>query len=153
MLIDQLRQALISAQKARDQITVDTLRFALSAIKNYEIDKFGSQEHTLTDEDVTAVLRKLAKQHQESIAAFTAGNRPELADKEQKELAILQTYLPQELSDEEIEKIVKEVIIQGVSNFGAIMGKAMSQLKGRASGNRVAAIVKKNLGPQRLTEK
>lgn len=147
MLIDQLKTDLISAQKEKATLRVGTLRFLLSAVNNFAIDKYGAakDEKPIPDEEVIAVIRKLSKERQESIEAFKKGNRPDLVEKEQKELTILASYLPPEMGEEEIEKVVKDVIAAGATNFGAVMGKAMGMLKGKVSGDRVAEVVKRNL--------
>ncbi len=146
MLIDTLRTDLITAQKARDGVKTETLRFLLSAIKNFAIDHYGpARENEISDEDVTAILRKQVKSHEESINIFTKADRGELAEKEEKELLILKAYLPAEATDEEIEKVVRSVIDSGVKDFGPAMGRAMGQLKGKASGDRVSTVVKKLL--------
>lgn len=159
MLIEQLRTDLITAQKAKEATKVETLRMLISAIRNIAIDKYGGkarlhlpdarasggQEDQATDEDVLGVVKKLAKQHQESITSFKQAGRNDLVEKEQAELDILALYLPAEAPDEEIEAVVKEIIASGTTDFGKVMGQAMGKLKGKASGDRVSAIVKKNL--------
>ncbi len=142
MIIEKLRSDLIEGQKARDTIRVETIRFLLSALKYFHIDKYGAQKIELPDEDVITVIRKQVKQREESIDAFKKGNRSDLVEKEEKELAILRSYLPAELTDEEIEKVVKEVVASGQTAFGAVMGASMGKLKGKVSGDRVSAVVK-----------
>ena len=142
MLIETLKTDLITAQKAKEATKVETLRMIISAIRNMAIDKYGGKEDQATDEDVLGVIKKQAKQHQESITTFKSANREDLVEKEQKELDILATYLPAEASDEEIEAVVKEVIASGTTDFGKVMGMFMAKLKGKASGDRVSDIVK-----------
>jgi len=134
------------ALKAGDQIRLSTLRLLLAAIKNEEI----AQGREATDEDVVTVVRRQMKQRRESVEAFRQAGREELARKEEAELAILNTFVPQQLSEEEIRQIVKEVLDQlpetERNNFGRVMGATMSKVKGKADGNLVAKVVKELLG-------
>lgn len=146
-LINKIRQDLESAVKEKDQDTLRTLRFLLSAIHNLEIEKYppAFAKGGLTDEDVILVVQRLVKTHNESIEAFKAGGRIDLVKQEEKELVILGKYLPEQASEEEIRKIVAEVKAPGLTDFGKIMGEAMTKLRGRASGATVARIVKEEL--------
>ena len=145
MLLEKIQADITSAMKGRDRGRVDTLRFLLAAIKKYEIDTYPpASAKTLTEEDVLKIIQKQVKMHRESIEAFGKAGRSELVSKEQQELEILQTYVPQELSDEEIKVIVEKASTQG-TNFGQVMGMAMKEVAGRASGDRVAKIVKEIL--------
>lgn len=95
MLLDQLQSDLVVAQKNRDKIRVDCLRFLLGAVFNLQIEKYPpSKGGNLTDEDVVAVVRRQVKQHEKSIAMFAKGGRQDLVDREKAELAILKGYLP-----------------------------------------------------------
>jgi len=143
MLLTDLQRDLITSLKNKDELRVSIIRFLLSALNYKKIEV----QRELTDEDVYSVIKKLVKQHDESILMFKKGKRHDLVDKEEKELAILVSYLPKEASDEEIEKLVKEIIkkVKTKSNFGQIMGMVMGQLKGKADGKKVAEIVKKTL--------
>ncbi len=146
MLFDQLFADLNTALKSGDQVKVRTLRFLLAAVKKFEIDTYPpSVGGKLTEDDVIKIIRRQVKTHTESIAAFNAANREDLVKKETEELAILKTYLPPEITDEEIRIIVKKVISQGGTNFGQVMSMAMGQLKGKADGNKVAQIVKEEM--------
>ena len=145
MLLDTLRKKLIEAVKARDTVGTDTLRFLLSGLKNTAIAKYGpAREASLTDADVLDGIRIQVKSHRESIEAFTKGKRDDLVNKEKKELAILETFLPPGLSDEELEALLQPVISSGETNFGSLMKRAMELVAGRADGGRVAALLKKN---------
>jgi len=145
MLIDQIKNELNIALKEKNEIKVSTLRFLISGLNN----KFIELQKELTDEDVRSVIAKQVKERKESIAAYTAAGRTELAQKEEAEMAILGTYLPQQLSQEEVEKVVDEIISQtnasGPSDFGKVMGVAMAKLKGQTDGNTVSDLVKKKL--------
>jgi uncharacterized protein YqeY len=145
MLLETIQNDLKTALKKRDELQVSTLRLSLSEIHNRQIEK----QAELVDEDIVGVLRKEVKKRQESIEAYEKGGRQELADKESKELIILSKYLPQEMSPEELGKIVKEVIVevgaQGPSDFGKVMGVIMGKVKGKIDGTKVADAVKKLL--------
>ena len=103
----------------------------------------------MTDEDITQVISKEAKKRQESIAAFKRGERADLVQKEEKELAILKTYLPEPISDEELSQIVDsqiaEVGAKDMGDIGKVMSAVLSQVKGRAEGSVVASVVKSKL--------
>lgn len=133
---------LTTAMKAHEAATVATLRLVVSALKNEKIVK----QHELTDDEVLTVLAREAKKRKESITSYTAGGRAELAAQEQAELEIIQRYLPQAASPEEVKRVVQEVAAAHVGRpFGVVMGKVMAQLKGRADGALVQQLVKEQL--------
>jgi len=127
--------------KAQEVLRRDTLRLALSAIHNEEVAKRAA----LDDPAVEAVLRKQTKMRRESIEAFDKGDRPELAAKERAELLILEGYLPQQLGADAIRPVVERVVSElgelGPKDQGKVMQKVMAELKGRAEGGTVAAVV------------
>jgi uncharacterized protein YqeY len=147
-----LKEKIISdlkdAMKAGDTTKRDTLRFLDSAIKNTEIEK-KKKETGLNDEEILEVISRSVKQRNDSIKQYTDGGRPELADKEKAELEILKAYLPEQLSEDEIRAVVKEIISAAgtvsASDMGKIMGQAMGKLKGKADGNIVKKIVGEEL--------
>jgi uncharacterized protein YqeY len=144
-LREQLSNDLKQAMKDRDVDLRDTLRFILAAVKNGEIDK----RSPLTPEEEIALLRTQAKQRRDSIDQFRAGGRDELADREAAQLAILERYLPQQMTDEELDAFVR----QGIEEAGATgpkdMGKVMSLLnkraEGRVDGRRLSTAVRESL--------
>ena len=146
MILEKVKTDLKEAMKAFDEAKVSTLRFLISAIHNKEI---ALQGKNLPDEEVVEVIRQQIKQRKESIEAFKTGGRDDLVQKEQGELEILNKYLPQQISQEELEKLISETITQtGASapgDFGKVMGQVMSKVKGRADGTQVAELVKKFL--------
>lgn len=145
MLVDNLKLDLATAMKAGDTLKRDTLRFLLSAVNNVAINKYGSEaEKKLTEQDVLDTVKKQVKTHKESIEAFEKGRRTDLVQKEKNELAILEAYLPKQISDDELRKIL-EPIAKTKEPFGPMMGKAMVAVKGQADGARVAAILKELL--------
>jgi uncharacterized protein len=149
-LKDQLHSDLTASMKARDALRTSTLRMVLSAITNAEVA--GKEVRELSDEDVITVLGSEAKKRREASEAFEAGNRPELAEKEKAEAAILAEYLPAQLSSEEIAAIVTAAVEstgtagEGMRAMGKVMGVVSPQVKGKADGGAVAAEVKRQLG-------
>lgn len=147
MLLEKIKNDLRQALKAKDEARVSTLRFLLSAIHNKEI---ALQGKNLPDEEVVEVIRQQIKQRKESIEAFKTGKRDDLVKKEQGELEILNSYLPQQISEEELTKVVEEEILEtgatGPGDFGKVMGGVMAKVKGQAEGQIVAKIVKEKLG-------
>src|SRR3989344_6341852 len=145
MLIEKLQQDLKKAQLARSEIEVSTLRLLLSEIKNLEIAK-GKE---LIDQDIISVIQKEVKKRQEASVAFRQGGREDSAQREVAELAILKTYLPDQLSTEELTKIVEESInevgAKTIQDMGKVMGIAMGKVAGKADGGAVSALVKEKL--------
>lgn len=137
-LNDDLKQALRSGDKTK----VSVIRLLLSAIHNTEIAK---QQAELADADVFGVMAREIRQRQESITAFKQGNRPDLVAQEEAELAILQSYMPQQVSREEIsaeaKKIIAEVGAQSVRDKGKVMPRLIAQLKGKAEGRVINEVV------------
>ena len=151
-LKEKMSSDLVSAMKARDEVSVGTLRLALAAVHNREIEKKSkSGEAELSADEILEVLRREVKKRVEAIEIYKKGNRPELADKESAELAILEKYLPAKLGGEEIAKIVDEAVKAvnpaGPSDFGKVMAEAMKKLKGVADGAMVGELIKKRLNP------
>jgi len=131
------------ALRSKDTETLSLFRLLLNSIKNTEIER----KQELTDEEVITVLEKEAKQRRDSITEYEKGNRQDLADKEKKELEVIESFLPEKMTEEEIRSIVKEKIASmPEANFGQAMGLIMSELKGKADGGLVQKVVKKELG-------
>lgn len=145
-LKQELQQDLITAMKAKDEIRVSALRMVKAAILKFEVS--GDRKEA-TDQDILTIIGKEVKQRKDSIEQFRAGNREDLIGKEEKELAVLQTYLPSQLSEEEITVIVKEVIAstgaKSKTEIGKVMGALMPRVKGRADGALVNKIVNSSL--------
>lgn len=145
MLQDRLRQDLNQAQLAHNDIKVSTLRLLLSEIRYAQISK----GQDLSDEDIVHLLGREVKKRLESATAFRQGGREELAAKEDQEAEILKSYLPPQLPDEELTKIVEdsiqEVGAKSVSDMGKVIGMVMGKVKGQADGGRVSALVKEKL--------
>ena len=145
MLLTKLQEDLKQAQLSRDAVKVSTLRLLISEIKYAAINK----NQDLSDEDIISIIQKEAKKRNESIISFRAGGREDLAAKEETEMKILQIFLPQQLSKEELTKIVEEAINETgaskIADMGQVMGVVMGKTKGRADGSIVNQIVKEKL--------
>lgn len=146
MLREQIADDMRAAMKAREQVRVDTLRMLMTAVKNVEVER----GHELADDEVTDVVAKEAKRRRESIEAFKQGGRDDLVDKEAAQLAVLDTYLPEAMSDDELARIVDEAIAgsgaTSAAQMGLVMKAVMPKVRGRADGSAVSAMVKKRLG-------
>lgn len=144
-LLDVLTEEMKRALKAQDKTTLSTVRLLISELKNARINS-GKD---LTPDDEIAVLISAAKKRKESIEAYQAGNRQDLLEREQQELDIIQKYLPQQMSDEDVEKAIDEIITANgatnISDLGKVMSEAMKVLKGRADGKKVQNIVRSKL--------
>ncbi len=134
-LKEQLNDAMKAAMKARDDLRLSAVRMVRAAIKNREIDI----RTELDDQAVTDVISTMAKQRRESIRMYREGNRLELADKEELELAVLLEFLPTQLSSEEIDTLVSQVILEidahGVKDMGRVMKTVTPLTAGKADGN------------------
>ncbi len=144
-LKERLQADLEQAMKAQNQDERDTLRLLLAAIKQAEVD----QQVALDDAGVEALLRKQAKQRQESIVAYGEAGRADLVEPEQVELEIIDRYLPQMMDRNEIEALARQVLAElqaeGPGAMGVVMGRLMPQLKGKADGRLVNEVVREIL--------
>ncbi|MFA6306628.1 MAG: GatB/YqeY domain-containing protein [Patescibacteria group bacterium] len=144
-LLEQINQDLVLAMKSKDAETTSVLRMLIAAARNKEITLRKDGQAELTDEQALEVLSSEIKKRRDSVEAYAAGGRQDLVDKENSEIKILEKYLPEQMSDDELEKVVKEVIAAGAADFGRIMGQTMARVKGKADGGKVGEIVKKIL--------
>ncbi len=145
-LKDKIENDLKNALKSGRTDNANILRFLLAQLHNREIEKRSTgQAPTLADEEVTEVLQKEVKKRKEAIELFQKGGRLELAGKEEKELALINEYLPAQLSREELEKIIDELKNSGLTDFNSLMKEAMKKVKGRANGKLVSEVVKEKL--------
>jgi len=144
-LSDRIQQEMVLATKARDKERLSALRMIRSALQNRQIEKRGE----LTDQEVIGVLTSLVKKSKESIEQFQKGNRPDLVEKEEKELQVILSFMPQQMSQEELraelKKIIEELGAKGSKDLGAVMKSAMERLKGRAEGRLVNQVAKELL--------
>ncbi len=145
MLLEKLQDEMKKALKSGEKERLSVIRMLISEIKKVQIDK----KKELTDEEIIQILQRYAKQRKEAIQQYKKANREDLVEKEERELEIVQEFLPEPLSKEEIEKIVEEVIKEtgasSMKDMGKVMKTVMEKVKGRAEGSIVSQIVKSKL--------
>jgi len=145
MLKDSIKNDLKEAMKAKDQVRVDTLRGAIAAFTNELVAKGRKPTEELSETEMIAVLKRLAKQRKDSIEQFTKGGRPELAQKEATELGFIEAYLPKGASKVEIEKVAKakiaELGVTDASGIGKLTGAIMKEFAGNADGNDIKEVL------------
>ena len=138
MLIVKIEEDLKTAMKGKDTIKVETLRFLKAALGNFLIEK---RKDKAEDAELIGLIQKQIKLREDSIESYKKGNRPDLLDKETREKAILESYLPPTLSDQEIEALVKKVIqdtgAKSKADIGKVMKEALARSQGRADGRRI----------------
>lgn len=144
-LTEQINQDLTRAMKNKDAETTSALRMLIAALRNKEITLRKDGQAELSEEQVLEAISSEIKKRRDSALAYDQGGRQDLADKENSEIKILEKYLPEQMSGEELEKIVREITSSSADNFGKIMGLVMARVKGRADGARVGELVKKVL--------
>lgn len=137
----KLNQDLKEALKAKDEAKLRTVRMLLAAIKNFEVEKMGPA----TDEEIFQIMSKEIKKRQEAIEMYEKGGRPDLAQAEKQEIEVIQSYMPNQLSEEEIRELARKVIsemnLKSPKDVGTAMKVIMPQVKGRADGKLVNKIV------------
>lgn len=148
-LKDQISDDIKTAMKAKDKLRLETVRSIKKVIIEDESTFRGKGQDELTAEQELSILTRLAKQRKDAIAQYTDANRTDLADKEAAELAIIEEYLPAQMSDEDMEAVIDGLIAKtgasSAKDMGKVMGPAMKELKGRADGAKVQALVKAKL--------
>ena len=146
-LYDQISEDIKAAMKARDKVRLETLRNIKKVF--IEAKTAPGANDTLDDADALKIIQKLAKQGRESAATFTEKNRQDLADGELAQVAVIESYLPRQLDEAEIEAAVKDIIAQtgaaGMKDMGEVMGMATKQMAGKADGKAISTIVKRLL--------
>ncbi len=144
-LKDRIQQDMRNAAKEKNSLALSALRMAIAAIKNKEIEVRGE----IPDEAVLKLLATMIKQRRESIDLFTRGNRPELAEKESREIAVLEVYLPKALTGPELEALAREAIqatgARSAADIGRVMKDLMPRLAGRADGKAANEVVRRLL--------
>lgn len=144
-LLTELKEAQKDAMRSKDKLSLGTIRMALAAVKQREVD----ERIELTDTDVLQILTKMVKQRQESIGLFVKGNREDLAQVERKEIEVVQRFLPAPLTADEVNAIVDAAIASTgadtIKDMGKVMGAVRSQLQGRADMGAVSGIIKSKL--------
>lgn len=143
MILKKIESDLTASLKERNIDRVNVLRFILSKLHDLQIEKGKDEE--LSDEDATSELQREVKRHRESIEAYEKGGRVDLLNKEKSELEIIESYLPAQLSEEEVVKIIESSINEVGSDFGKVMSKTMAQVQGRSDGSKIAQLVKEKL--------
>lgn len=142
---DQMTTDMKDAMRARDNETRDVLRYVLSALQNAEIEKKGD----LGEEEELRVIRSQVKQRQDSIEQFRAGGREDLAEREEEQVKILERYLPQQMTDDELEAFVRQGIEEagavGMQDMGRMMGILTAKADGRVDGRRLSTAVRNAL--------
>ncbi len=145
-LIERLKDEQKAAMKARDKARLGAIRLALAAIKQREVD----EKITLADDDIVAVLTKMVKQRRDSVAQYEAAGRQDLVDVELAEISVLEEFMPQPLSDDEVAALLDEAIAAtgaaGMQDMGKVMGVLKPQIQGRADMGKVSQLVKTKLG-------
>ena len=145
-LKERITEDMKIAMKARETERLGAIRLLLSSIKQKEVD----ERIQLSDPDVVAVIEKMLKQRHDSISQFEAAGRTDLADKEKFEVGVLQTYMPQALSEAEVAAIIQAAITEtgasGVKDMGKVMGVVKAKVTGRADMGKVSALIKSKLG-------
>ncbi|TDF38382.1 GatB/YqeY domain-containing protein [Alteromonadaceae bacterium M269] len=144
-LIEQLKSAQKDAMRAKEKLRLGTIRMALAAVKQREVD----ERITLTDADVIALITKMVKQRKDAATQFAEAGRQELADKELAEIDILNDFLPAPLTDEELETLLVKAIEQtgasGMQDMGKVMGILKPQVQGRTDMGKLSGIIKSRL--------
>ncbi|GIU44313.1 GatB/YqeY domain-containing protein [Shewanella algidipiscicola] len=144
-LIDQLKDQMKDAMRSKDKVRLGTIRMALAAIKQIEVDT----RESLNDDQAIAVLTKMVKQRRDSIAQYSAAGRDELADAEASEIQVLETFLPKPLSQEEVAQLVdttiQEIGASSMADMGKVMGALKPKVQGRADMAAIGAMIKAKL--------
>lgn len=141
-LKERLRADLNDARRARDKERTQLLTMTLAELRNREIQKGGEA----SDEDVLDVIGRAIKRRREASAQMRTGNRPELAEKEEREAHLLERYLPAQLSEAQVREHVRAAIAAGATDIGSVMGRIMPSLKGRFDGREANRIAREELG-------
>ncbi len=144
-LIDTLKEEQKLAMKAKDKPRLGTIRLALSAIKQREVD----EQITLSDDDILVVLTKMVKQRRDSVTQYEAANRQDLADAEKAEITVLEAFMPQPLSEDEVAALIDSAIAEaepaGMQDMGKVMALLKPQIQGRADMGKVSGLVRAKL--------
>jgi uncharacterized protein YqeY len=142
----QISEDMKNAMRAKDSVRLGAIRLLLSAIKQREVD----ERIELTDADVISVIEKMLKQRRDSIAAYESANRTDLADIEKFEVTVLQTYLPQQLTEAEVKAILEKVVADtgatGMKDMGTVMAAIKPLLAGKADMGKISGLIKTRLG-------
>ena len=150
MLRDDLQNALKTAMLAKDSVTTSAVRMIIAGMKEKDVDARGKGKEKASDEELMSMMQTMIKQRNDSIKMYVDGNRPELAEKEKAEIAIIEKFLPKQLSESEIEEVVKALIAETGASSMKDMGKIMGALKAKYAGQldmgKANGIIKSLLG-------
>jgi uncharacterized protein YqeY len=146
VLRDQINDAVKTAMKSQDKLRLSTLRMVNSAIKNADIEARGGGKGLLADADILSLMQKLIKQRQESVELYDKGGRPELAEQERTEIAIIQAFLPKQLSEaaaqEAIAGVIRETGAAGMKDMGKVIAALKERYAGQMDFGKASALVK-----------
>ena len=144
-LTEQLKDQMKEAMRAKEKVRLGTIRMALSAIKQIEVDT----RETLNDEQIIAVLTKMVKQRRDAIAQYEAAGRPELAAAEAEEIQVIEAFLPQQLTEEEVATIIDATIAEvgaaSMADMGKVMGALKTKVQGRADMSAIGTMIRAKL--------
>ena len=142
ILKQQITEDMKTAMRAKDSVRLGAIRLLLAAIKQREVD----ERIELNDSDVISVIEKMLKQRRDSITAFESANRTDLADIEKFEVTVLQAYLPQQLTEDEVKAILEKVVVEsgaaGMKDMGAVMAAIKPLVAGKADMGKISALIK-----------
>ncbi len=145
-LVEKLKEAMKDAMRAKEKVRLGTIRMALAAVKQREVD----ERIELTDADVVALLTKMVKQRNDAASQYEQANRKDLADIENNEITILQEFLPQPLSEQEINALIEQALAEtgaaGMQDMGKVMGWLKPKVQGRADMGKLSGQIKSKLG-------
>ncbi len=147
----EITEAMKTAMKAKDELTLSTTRLILSKMKDLDIeDRVKGNQDGIGDSQILSMLQGMIKQRQESAKVYIEGNRPELAEKENNEISVIEKFLPKQLSDAEIEKVVADIIAKvgatSVKDMGKIMGELKANYAGQLDMGKAGGVIKAKLG-------
>lgn len=148
-LKDKIGEDIKTAMKAKDKVRLETVRSIKKVLLEKEVELRAKGKDSLSTDDEMEILVQQAKQRRDSMEQYMKANRPDLAQKEEAELAVIETYLPEQISDEELGEIVEQLIAKvgasSAKDMGKVMGVAMKELKGKADGKKIQELVKGKL--------
>jgi uncharacterized protein YqeY len=146
---EKIKEDMKTAMKAKEEVRLSVLRGLMSAFTNESITLGNKPDEPLSDEQAMAVINRASKQRKDSIEQFESGGRPELAEAEKEELKVIEEYLPEMMSEEEVKKVVEakkeELGVNSPEKFGQLIGAVMGELKGKADGGVVKKVVEEVL--------
>jgi len=146
MLKEKLNEDLKKYMKEKNTLALNTVRLVIAEIKNKEVEKNSE----ITDEEILQIIRKQIKMREDSIQQFRSANREDLAEKEAQEREILKNYLPEDLTDEELDKIIQETIKElnasSKKDFGRVIKEVIQKVQGRADNKKISELISKKLG-------